>query len=83
MSVSLTLKGVPRELNAALNAAARQHRRSKNAETILWLEERAQWQPSARHDPAQLRREARALARKFTVRLSEAEYRRLVREGRP
>jgi hypothetical protein len=81
MSVSLTIKGLPVAVNEALDRAAAADRRSKNAQAIVWLEQRAQWQ-SARPDPASLRRQVDALARNFTVRISKAEHQTLVREGR-
>ena len=41
MNVSLTIKGLPAAVNAALGRTAAEERRSKNAQTIVWLEERA------------------------------------------
>ena len=42
MGINFTIKDCPREIKAALEQAARRHRRSQNAEAIVWLEERAQ-----------------------------------------
>jgi predicted HicB family RNase H-like nuclease len=80
MSCSLTIKQVPEELNRALDRAARAQRRSKNSLVIDWLEERAR--QTARPEAETLRREVRALAEQFRVRISRRQHQQWAREGR-
>ncbi len=68
-------------LKLTRNEITAEHRRSKNAQARDPIEVSAQRQ-QVRRDPEALLRRVAALARRCTVRLSLAEHRRLVKEGR-
>ena len=82
MSVSLTIKGLPTAVNRALDRTAAAQRRSKNAQTIVWLEERAR-QTDQRISEKELQRRIRALARVWRTPVTSAEREQWVKEGRP
>ena len=82
MDVSLTIKGLPAAVNEALDRAAATERRSKNAQTIVWLEERAQ-QSNRRLAEKELNRRIRALENVWRTPITAAQREKWVSEGRP
>ena len=81
MRVSLTIKGLPAAVNEALNHSAVAERRSKNAQTIVWLEERAR-QLHQRLPEQELQRRLRALRKVWKTPLTSAEREQWIKEGR-
>ena len=82
MNVSLTIKVVPRAVNEALDRTAAAERRSKNAQTIVWLEERSR-QSDPRLPEKELQRRIRALDKVWRTSVTSAEREKWVKEGRP
>ena len=79
MGVNFTIKECPREVKAALEQSARLHRRSQNAEAIVWLEERARSFRSRLRDFELLRR---IQATPWSTEITPEEQDELRRSGR-
>ena len=80
MGVSFTIKDCPSEVRAALKLSAERHRRSQNAEAIVWLEERARASRVRLREPELLKR-IEGLA--WGTHLASSEQASLRKAGRP
>jgi hypothetical protein len=78
--INFTIRGCPKSVREAIAESAKYHRRSSNAETLTWLEEKARTL-RRRMSPKELIR--RIEASPCQTSLSAEEMRVLIREGRP